>query len=164
MTAPLCEPRNSPIEGRGLFALRDIGAGGRVVEYKGERISKAESARRCAAREKAAGGDGRVFVFTLDGTLDLDGDVPGNPAKFANHACDENCEVVLENGRLWLRALRDIVAGEELTFDYGFALAGYFERPCHCGSPNCAKFIVAKTERPRLLRERGRRGAGLPRA
>ena len=126
----------SPIHGLGGFARGPIPAGARVLEYVGEKISKAESARRCEAQN--------WFVFGLDGEFDLDGNVEWNPARFLNHSCAPNCEAVLEGGRIWIIALRDIRAGEEITFNYGYDLEDYGEHPCRCGAPDCVGFIVAE--------------------
>jgi SET domain-containing protein len=126
---------DSPIAGRGAFAMKPLAAGECLVEYIGQRISKEESARRCE--------DGNAFIFSLNDQWDLDGDVPDNPARFFNHSCDPNCEAVDDDGRIWIQTLRDIPAGEELTFNYGYDLADYRDHPCACGSPDCVGYIVA---------------------
>lgn len=146
----LYEIHDSPIHGRGGFARRDIPAGTRIVEYVGERISKAESLRRCEAMN--------AYIFHLDEQYDLDGGVPWNPARFLNHSCEPNCEAVMDQGRIWIVARRDIRAGEELTFNYGYDLVDYQEHPCRCGSPRCVGYIVAE-EFHAWLRERRAQGA-----
>ena len=128
--------RNSLIHGIGGFARVKISAGARVIEYVGERISATESLRRCEANN--------YFIFALDDQTHLDGNVPQNPARFLNHSCTPNCEAVLEDGRVWVAALRDIHAGEEITFNYGYDLTDHREHPCRCGSQNCVGFIVAE--------------------
>jgi hypothetical protein len=50
----------------------------------------------------------------------------------------------LKDGHVWIVANRDIKAGEELTFNYGFDLEDYRKYPCHCGAPACVGFIVAE--------------------
>jgi len=126
----------SPIHGRGGFAARSMPRDARVVEYAGERISKAESLRRCEAQN--------WFIFGLDEEFDLDGNVEWNPARFLNHSCAPNCEAVCEEGRVWIVALRDIRPGEEITFNYGYDLTDYREHPCRCGAPGCAGYMVAE--------------------
>jgi SET domain-containing protein len=128
--------RESPIHGSGGFAQHNICAGTRVIEYVGEKISAAESLRRCELENH--------FIFALNDETHLDGNVPENPARFLNHSCAPNCEAVLESDRIWIIALRDIRAGEEITFNYGYDLTDYREHPCHCGAPNCVEFIVAE--------------------
>jgi SET domain-containing protein len=143
----------SSIHGRGLFAARAIAAGERIIEYTGERIAKAESTRRQTG--------GFTFLMELDESFDLDGDQPDNPARFINHACAPNCEVIVEHGQVWIRAAKAIAAGEELTFDYGFRLATFPGHPCRCGAPGCIGFIVGQTERWRARRLLGRVGRSL---
>jgi hypothetical protein len=41
-------------------------------------------------------------------------------------------------------ARQDIVAGEEITFNYGHGLENYREHPCRCGVVSCVGFIVAE--------------------
>jgi uncharacterized protein len=126
----------SLIHGQGGFATRFVPRGARVVEYTGERITKAESLRRCEAQN--------WFIFGLDDEFDLDGNVDWNPARFLNHSCAPNCEAVCEDGRVWIVALRDLGPGEEITFNYGYDLDDYEEHPCQCGATECAGFIVAE--------------------
>jgi len=108
----------------------------RVIEYVGENISKEESLRRCES--------GNVCLFAVDENHDLDGNVPWNPARFLNHSCSANCEATPADGRIWIVAKRDIAAGEELTFNYGYDLVDYREHPCRCGLPQCVGYIVAE--------------------
>lgn len=128
--------RESPIHGLGGFAKSDIPKGARFLEYLGERIDKQESARRCEQNN--------VYIFALNEHQDIDGNVAWNPARLLNHSCGPNCEAEFEDDRIWLAASRDIRAGEEITFNYGFDLENYHEYPCCCGSPNCVGYIVAE--------------------
>jgi SET domain-containing protein len=134
-TALVCF-RPSAIHGTGGFAKADIAAGTHVIEYVGEKINKAESLRRCESAN--------AYIFSLDDTHDLDGNVPWNPACFLNHSCDPNCEAEPDGGRVWIVARRGIRAGEELTFNYGYDLEDYREHPCRCGADGCAGYIVAE--------------------
>lgn len=128
--------RPSAIHGLGGFAKTDILKDTRIIEYLGERIDKQESARRCEANN--------VYIFSLNEQQDLDGNVSWNPARFLNHSCSPNCEAQLDQDRIWIIAARDIRAGEELTFNYGFDVENYRDFPCCCGLPECVGFIVAE--------------------
>jgi len=137
----LCETewisfRRSRIHGTGGFARRGIPARTQVIEYVGEKITKAESLRRCEANNE--------YIFSLEDEHDLDGNVHWNPARFLNHSCAPNCEAEWDGERIWIVALRDISAGEELTFNYGYDLEDYREHPCQCGAPDCVGYIVAE--------------------
>jgi SET domain-containing protein len=137
--------RPSSVHGLGAFATGPIRAGTEVVEYRGEKITKAESLRRCEANNR--------FIFQLDDAWDLDGDVPWNLARFLNHSCAPNCEAELVGDEIWIVARRDIEVGEELTFNYGYDLADYRDYPCHCGTPECVGYILAEEFFP-LVRRR----------
>jgi uncharacterized protein len=128
--------RRSHIHGIGGFAKRNIHQGAKLLEYVGEKISKAESLRRCEGNNE--------YIFTLDAEQDLDGKVDWNPARFINHSCSPNCDAELDDGHIWIIARRDIRAGEEITFNYGYDLVDYKEHPCRCGSPQCVGFIIAE--------------------
>ncbi|MBA4135921.1 MAG: SET domain-containing protein-lysine N-methyltransferase [Opitutus sp.] len=145
----------SGVHGWGVFARDFIPEGERVIEYVGERITKAEAERRDAARlaRLAAGGDGCVYVFETRTRHDIDGGVTWNPARRINHSCAPNCEAEEDDhGRIWIVARRDLAPGEELTYDYGFSLEEWRGHPCRCGAPECVGYIVARGQRWRVRR------------
>lgn len=146
--------RRSAIHGRGVYARCVILDGTKVVEYTGERITKAEAARRETARlaRRKRGQDDCVYIFELNARDDLDGQKRGNVARLINHSCAPNCRVEVVRGRIWIVARRNIAAGEELTFDYGFKFSEWRHHVCICGTTRCAGFIVAKEQRWRLRR------------
>ena len=126
----------SSIHSIGGFARVDIPSGTRVIEYLGEIISKQESLARCEGSNE--------YIFAIDEERDLDGNVDWNPARFLNHSCEPNCEAQFFGGHIWIVAIRDVRAGEELTFNYSYDLADYREHPCHCGAKKCVGYIVAE--------------------
>ena len=146
-----------------MYARVAIPAGYVIVEYRGERITKAESARRETARVERIrrGRDGATYVFRLNQRHDLDARRHGNISRFINHSCDPNCRAHKERGRIWIIALRDIARGEEITFDYGFQFRHWAENPCRCGAAQCPGYIVAESQRWRL-RKNFRHPIGAP--
>ena len=151
--SPWAALRSSDIHGRGLYASKAIPQGTKIIEYLGERITKLESDRREKIRQEHARrgtDDGCVYVFELNKRHDLDGSMAWNTARLINHSCAGNCESQNIRGHIWMVALRDIAAGEELTFDYGFGMDNWRAHPCRCGTAKCAGFIVAKTQRWRV--------------
>ena len=159
---PWIQARRSSIHGRGVYARVPIPSDTRVVEYTGERISKVEAKRREQARlaRLRRGRDGSVYIFVLNKRHDLDGRTAKNVARLINHSCAPNCRAETIRGHIWIVARRDIPAGEELTFDYGFSYAEWRLHPCRCGSARCVGFIVNNDQRwrvRRLLRGRRRR-------
>ena len=111
--APLLEVRRSRMHGLGVFAAQPISKGARIIEYLGERVTHEEADRRYAHKE-----DNHTFLFIVDARTVIDAGVNGNEARFVNHACEPNCESVIENRRVFIDAIRNIGPGEELTYDY----------------------------------------------
>lgn len=140
---------DSAIHGRGVYARVAIPDGTRIVEYTGERITKAESRRRERLRleRQRRGGDGCVYIFDLNRRHDLDGRTRRNLARLLNHSCAPNCRAENIRGHIWIIARRDIAAGEELTFDYGFGFKEWKRHPCRCGARGCTGYIVNKPQR-----------------
>lgn len=147
---PVADPqpfvvRRSAIQGRGGFASRDIRKGERIVEYAGERISWKEADRRY---EDDRMGRHHTFLFAVTSRTVIDGAVQGNDARYINHACDPNCEAVDDGGRIYIEAMRDIAAGEELFYDYAYARDESTTEEdeklyvCRCGSPTCRGSIL----------------------
>jgi SET domain-containing protein len=155
------EVRKSPIHGMGVFASRRIRKGTRIIEYIGERIDKEESNRRGLAlfEESQKTGGASVYIFDLNDKWDLDGNKPYNDARLINHSCEPNSEMVNEDDRLFLFALRDILPGEEITFDYGYDIEHFLDHPCRCGTDSCVGYIVSRSQWKQLKR-RLQRGKG----
>lgn len=137
-----CYMAPSTIQGKGLFAREVIPAGTDIVEYDGPRLPRREGDRLAA--------EGNAYIFALDRTACIDGSVPWNLGRYANHSCAPNAKTVKINGRIWLRAATTILRGQEITYDYGYAFKGYENNPCSCGAPSCAGYIVPEKFRGRL--------------
>jgi SET domain-containing protein len=106
--------RRSRIAGWGVYTRRAITKNTRIIEYAGEKISHQESARR----ERRQLARGEVWCFTVDRHFVRDAEVGGNLARFINHACRPNCYTQVIGDTIWIRAARNIRAGEELSYDY----------------------------------------------
>lgn len=124
----------SRIAGQGLFAEQDIQQGTKIIRYIGQKITQEESDRRLAA--------GNVYIFGLDERYALDGDTPTNTARLINHSCVPNCQTEQFGRTIWVVAIRDIEAGEELTYNYGYKVDEEPVEPCHCGTPQCCGYIL----------------------
>lgn len=140
--------RNSPIHGKGVFAVAELPAGEVLIEYKGRRITHAQADRRYGDD----GESGHTFLFTLNDRYVIDANEGGNAARWMNHGCSPNCEAVIEEDpdgdlrkdRVLIQTIRRVQPGEELVYDYGITLA---ERhtprlkkiwACRCGARNCS--------------------------
>jgi SET domain-containing protein len=143
--------RRSPIHGRGGFAVRPIPAGTRIVEYTGERITPEEAERREPGTVPTGpGGVHHTFLFAIDDDVVVDAGVGGTDARWINHSCAPNCDAVIDGGRIYIEATRDIAPGEELAYDYAYVLperhtpAAKRRFPCACGAATCRGTLVAK--------------------
>ena len=87
----------SRIAGQGLFTLQNIKKDIRVMQYVGERINKAQSAKRLA--------QGNAYIFTFSAQYDIDGKVLGNAARYINHSCAPNCAVDMTRRSIWIVAI-----------------------------------------------------------
>lgn len=149
------EIRGDGIHGKSLFLKEDVKKGDKIIEYVGEKITKKEAERRIDIIDqqvKSTGKPSEYYIFELNKTHDIDGDVDYNPAKYINHSCEPNCEIEVKGGRIWIIALRDLKKGEELSYDYAWDIDDdYEERPCHCGSKHCVGYILNDKKWPKLL-------------
>jgi hypothetical protein len=139
-SSPLIEVRNSPVHGRGVFAVAPIKKGTRILEYLGDRISHDAADKRYEDHDES---DNHTFLFIVDKHTVIDAGVGGNDARYINHQCSGNCESVIENRRVFIDAVRDIAPGQELGYDY--EIGREKDDPpnvdeiyaCRCGSPKC---------------------------
>ncbi len=140
VSSPLVEARNSPIHGKGVYAIKPIRKGARIIEYLGERISHSEADSRYETKHDD---DGHTFLFIASSRTVIDAGVNGNDARFINHHCNPNCETVIEGSRVFIDAVRDIKPGEELGYDYQLTWESTDEPAelalyaCRCGAKRC---------------------------
>ena len=143
---PRIQVRRSGIHGKGVFALRPIAKGERIIEYKGEIVSWKKASARMAHPDDPD----HTFLFGLDEKRVIDANVGGNAARFINHSCDPNCETDQVDDRVFIEAIRDIKPGEELYYDYQLTLdephtaKAKRQHACHCGSKHCRGTMLAK--------------------
>jgi uncharacterized protein len=140
---------NSPIHGRGVFALRRIPKGVRIIEYKGKLITDKEADRRYS---RMHANSPHTMLFSLDGGLVIDATRRGNSARWINHSCAPNCEIEEEGHRIFIDARRDIRAGEELTYDYNLQIGEKHtkkakrEHACFCKARRCRGTMLGEEE------------------
>jgi len=133
--------RSSDIHAAGCYTTAPIKNGTMVIEYTGPLISKDEGDKRYEGREY-------TYLFGMDDGRVIDGH---GMAAFINHSCDPNCETDEVDGKLWIIALRDIKAGEELSYDYCLWDGEEDDpAPCYCGATNCRGTMYSEEEVERL--------------
>jgi SET domain-containing protein len=144
--------RRSGVHGKGVFALQDIAEGEDLIEYVGEVISWAEAERRHPHDPQ---NPNHTFYFHIDEDHVIDGLHGGNASRWINHSCAPNCEADQQGNRVFIRALRAIAAGEELSFDYGLIIDERYtaklkaEYACWCGADECRGTMLAPKRRRR---------------
>ena len=112
----------------GVFALEDIPAGCRVIEYTGKHLNLLQAVKINAPED--------TYIAWINSNLYLDARWGGSGAEFINHSCAPNLLARRIGPRLYLYSRRKIRAGEELTWSYRYPikLKGV---PCLCGAPRC---------------------------
>ena len=157
------QTRRSGVHGRGVFAVQDIAEGETLIEYKGEVISWEEALRR---HPHDPSQPNHTFYFHIDDERVIDGNVNGNASRWINHSCAPNCEADETDGRVFVKALRNISAGEELNYDYGLIIDEPYTKklkadfPCWCGSESCRGTLLApKTDKKAKKKKKAKRKA-----
>lgn len=135
--------RSSAIHAAGCYTTSRIRKGTHIVEYTGPRISKDD------ADEKYKDSPTTYLFGIGDGSTVIDGH---GTAMFINHSCHPNCETEEIEGKVWIIAIRNIAAGEELTYDYYLYDGDEDDAACNCGSKNCRKSMYS----PEEIRRRAR--------
>ncbi len=132
----------------------DLAAGDVILEYLGEIITWEQA----QARHPHNPADPQhTFFFHVDSRRVIDAAVGGNAARWINHSCDGNCEAEEQGGRIFIKALRDIAAGEELHYDYGLIIEQRYtaklkaQYPCWCGAGNCRGTLLAPKPKRRAV-------------
>lgn len=140
------EVRESGIHGKGVYAVEPLVKGKKIIEYKGERISAKEADRR---HPHDPSDPHHTFYFELETGKTIDANYGGNASRWINHSCKPNCESDEVDGRVFIRALRDIEPGEELFYDYGLSIDARYtaklkkEYECRCGARKCRGTMLA---------------------
>jgi uncharacterized protein len=149
---PRIQTRRSGVHGKGVFALCDLAEGEVLIEYTGEVISWKEALRR---HPHDPADPNHTFYFHIETGEVIDAKHGGNSSRWINHSCAPNCEAdeVEGEGRVFIKALRPIKAGEELFYDYGLTIDERYtpklkaEYPCWCGAPQCRGTLLTPKRR-----------------
>lgn len=140
------QTRRSGVHGKGVFALVDLAPGETLIEYTGEIITWTEALDR---HPHDPSDPNHTFYFHIDEDRVIDAKYGGNSARWINHSCKPNCEADIEDGRVFIRSLRAIEAGEELFYDYGLVIDEPLtpklkaQYPCWCGAKKCRGTLLA---------------------
>ena len=153
--------KKSAIQGRGVFAKRSIKKGERIIEYVGERISHEEASKRYDDEGMRRH---HTFLFSVNDDLCIDATASGNEARFINHCCEPNTEVVVVRDRVYIKAARDITPGDEIYYDYWYTTDESYTLedlqrvyPCRCGAEAC-RGTLAAVEKPKKAKKKTANG------
>jgi len=144
------QTRRSGVHGKGMFAVQDLAEGETLIEYVGEVISWKEALRR---HPHDPTDPNHTFYFHVDEKHVIDAKHGGNSSRWINHSCAPNCEADEQKGRVFIKALRNIPAGQELFYDYGLIIDAKYtkklkaEYPCWCGAPDCRGTLLAPKDK-----------------
>lgn len=115
------------LRGRASVVLEPIHAGEVVAAFGGECMQRAAFDALDADRVRRS--------VQIGDDLFLAGGLDPDPADFINHSCAPTCGML---GDVTLVALRDLVPGDEITYDYAMSDGSdYDEFECHCGATTC---------------------------
>ena len=159
---PYFEIRESPIQGKGAFAIRRIPKGAKIIEYLGECIDEDESDIRYPDSDMQRH---HTFLFAVDKGKVLDAGPLEWPAKYINHSCEPNCEALEEDDeRVFIYALKTIQPGTELLYDYAYEWTDVMTEEdaafyrCLCGATSCRGTILKKSA-PKTARKTAKKAA-----
>jgi SET domain-containing protein len=143
--------KKSGVHGKGVFAARDIAKGETLIEYIGEIITAQEAEDR---HPHDPNDPNHTFYFQVEDDKVIDALHGGNSARWINHCCTPNCKPEVIEGRVFIKAKKDIPAGTELNYDYGLIIDEPITKkliaqyPCWCGSSKCRGTLLATQKKP----------------
>lgn len=120
--------------GLGLFAVEPIKKGTWIIEYVGKIITGKKEVEEYKEN---------LYLFETSKTRMIDGSARSNTARYINHSHKPNCEVEIFSGRVFVKAKKNIAAGEELNYDYGKEYVDEYIKPHGCRCVRC----VVKSEK-----------------
>ncbi|MGI8819954.1 MAG: SET domain-containing protein [Chthoniobacterales bacterium] len=134
------EVRKSGVHGKGVYATAHVRKGERIIEYTGEHLPWKEA---MDLPPRDPNDLYHTFFFSLENGDVIDAARGGNDSRWINHSCEPDCETTEEDHRIFVYALRRIIPGEELFYDYKIVPAERRtkkleqEFACRCGSAQC---------------------------
>src|SRR5262245_50641155 len=140
--------------GLGLFATAPVKKRTLIVEYKGRKLTTKQ-----ADQVEARGGR---YLYEINSRWTIDGATRRNLGRYANHSCRPNAESHRIGHRVFLRAIKAIKPGDEITYDYGedYFLNVITRRGCKCdkcrGKRAAARRAQRRTQARRAKRQRKR--------
>ena len=115
--------------GKGVFIHNRVPANTRIMEFTGKRFNRSMLDRAVRLNKP----DYYLQVGENEFMVDS-----GGMDDYVNHSCNPNCGLEFDGGRIFLKSLRHISFGTELTFDYATTQENFPLRfTCGCGEQDC---------------------------
>ena len=86
--------------GRGLYAVRNIKKGTKIINYVGKIITNKQ-----VDESDKFDNNKPIYLFTLNKKYTLDGDFSWNTAGLINHSCNNNCDYDGKGLKIWVLSL-----------------------------------------------------------
>jgi uncharacterized protein len=133
--------------GLGLFATKPIKKGAKIIRYFGPLLD---------CKKKKDDAIENKYLFELNNRWTIDGSVRENIARYINHACKPNAEsdVKPRKRKVFIRAIKNIEAGDEINYDYGTDYFKAYLKPIGCKCDACEKKRKKKRAEARAERAR----------
>ena len=141
------------LTGLGLFATREIPKKSRITRYRGPLLDHDEAVR--------IENSGNRYLFEINDKWTVDGTARSNVARYANHSCNPNAEAYYYGKGIYIRSLRRIKPGEEITYHYGM---DYLRNVIGISNCKCGRCRRRKAKKARARRAKKMRAARKKRA
>jgi SET domain-containing protein len=136
------------LTGLGVFATAEIKKRARLAQYRGKLLATKEA--------EAIEAGGNRYLFEINSRWTIDGTSRRNFARYFNHSCNPNAEAYVVQRRIYLRTLRRIKPGEEITYDYG---RDYLKNVIGLSNCKCGRCLRRRAKRKREAYARKKRAA-----
>ncbi len=132
---------NDGNKGFGIKIQVHVPANSFIIEYVGEVICTDQMNQQMVIQRREKPDDHNFYIMSFEKGFYIDGKLKGNESRFINHSCDPNCKVerwnVQGRTRIGIFAIKDLLAGDFLSYDYRLETPEESIFGCECGSINC---------------------------
>jgi hypothetical protein len=115
--------------GLGLFATEDIRKGTYIAEYIGPLMTNKE----CDETPE------NKYWFEINSRWTINGATRKNIARYFNHSCRPNADPMIRDRRVRIKTIKNIKAGDEITYDYGKDYHDAYIKPHGCKCDKCVE-------------------------
>src|ERR1041385_9192913 len=138
-----------PRTGLGVFATEPIVKNKYIVEYTGPLLTN----KQCDERP-----DNRYW-FEVNSRWTIEASPRSNVARYINHSCRPNADPMIRDRRIWIKAIRNIEPGDEITYDYGKDHWNAYIKPKGCLCVKCRAKRARERAEARAANARKRKRA-----